>query len=167
MKGSQHKSKDGSNCTRAEKDLSHGFIILQFTLYSITRYKTNRSEVFQMNKLTACQRHQRFQRCKYQTESDIFRAGITLGKFPGAKDVIRFFVSDELYLHIIYGITFDFDNGLIRIDWEHKTEDCIVSPDNQDPKTMTMDTISNFQLECDWIGCSHRETNKVKHLKST
>ena len=78
--------------------------------------------------------------------------------------VNRLFVSDELYLHIIYGITFDFDNGLIRIDWEHKTEDCIVSPDNQDPKTMTMDTISNFQLECDWIGCSHRETNKVKNI---
>ena len=76
-------------------------------------------------------------------------------------------ISDELYLHIIYGITFNFDNGLIRIEWEHKTEDCIISPDNEDPKTMTMDTSYNFQLECDWIGCSHRDTNQVKHPKSS
>ena len=82
--------------------------------------------------------------------------------FPGSLTV-----SDELYLHIIYGITFNFDNGLIRIDWEHKTEDCIISPDNQDPETMTMGAIYNFQLECDWIGCSHRGTNKVKPPKST
>ena len=37
-----------------------------------------------MNKLTACQRHQRLQNCKYQTESDIYRAGITLGTFSGS-----------------------------------------------------------------------------------
>ena len=58
MKGRQHKSKDDMTCNRAEKDLS---------------------EVFQMNKLTACQRQQRQYCCKYQTESDIYRAGITLG----------------------------------------------------------------------------------------
>ena len=148
MKGRQHKSKDDMTCNRAEKDLS---------------------EVFQMNKLTACQRQQRHYTCKYQTESDIYRAGITLGIFIHSKpdtDVIYMFIfiSDELYLHIIYGITFNFDNGLIRIDWEHKTEDCIIRPDNRnegEDRTHTMGPY-NFQFECDWIGCSHRGTNKVK-----
>ena len=57
---------------------------LPLSFYSMTHFKTGRSEVFQMNKLTACQRHQRLQSCKYQTESDIYRAGITLGTFSGS-----------------------------------------------------------------------------------
>ena len=32
MKGSQHIQKDGAVCTRAEKDLSHGFIFVQGSL---------------------------------------------------------------------------------------------------------------------------------------
>merc|ERR1712142_1411273 len=98
-----------------------------------------------MNKLTAYQRNQRAHPCKYQTESDIYRACITL---------------DELYLHIIYGITFNFDDGLIRIDWEHKTEDCIVYPINENNDFNSYVTLEpdvqpvKFQLECDWIGCS-------------
>ena len=77
-----------------------------------------------------------------------------------------------MYLHIIYGITFTFDNGMIRIDWEHKTEDCIIKPDNEiqvdrtsrrgQEDRMGPSPPYNFQLECDWIGCSHRETGKVK-----
>ena len=39
MKGSQHKSKDGAACTRAEKDLSHGFIIVQLSFHLITHFK--------------------------------------------------------------------------------------------------------------------------------